>query len=170
MPQENNYNLSITAEELQTATQALQTFVNTLRPHLANLTADSRRELPKLGPRTLDFVLKAREYASLNPELAPVFLSTELFDADLAGLETLNTLQRTLQPIAEAIDDSILLAGSEAYQAALIYYRGVKTAADSNQPSAKTIRDDLSARFPNTRRANNNETGATIEEEGSTLA
>jgi hypothetical protein len=42
----------------------------------------------------------------------------------------------------------MMLAGSEAYIAALAYYNSVKQAAKMNVPGARAIYDDLSKRFP----------------------
>lgn len=153
MPQENLYELNIPAADLQAVQAAVQTLVNVLGPHLINLTLDERRELPKMGDKSLAFVRKAREYAANNPELVPAYLSVPMFDADLRSVETLSNLLRTLQPLVDNLEDSMVLAGSESYQAALCFYRAAKGAAVDGQPKAKTIVDDLAARFPQGTRA-----------------
>lgn len=99
------------------------------------------------------FVRKARDYAANNPDLVPRFLDLHMFEADLQGVDTLSNLLRTLQPLVDNLEDSLALTGSEAYQAALVFYRSVKSAALSGQPNAKTIADDLSVRFPTSGRA-----------------
>jgi len=45
------------------------------------------------------------------------------------------------------LDDTITVAGSEAYIAALAFYKSVKVAATMNVPGAQEIYDDLSKRF-----------------------
>ena len=55
---------------------------------------------------------------------------------------------RALSRIADRVDDSLLLSGSQAYAAALAYYQSVKAAAKLGQPGAAVIADDLSERFP----------------------
>lgn len=153
MPQENLFELNIPAADLQAVQAAVQTLNNVLGPHLVSVTAEGRRELLKMGDRSLAFVRKAREYAAGNPDLVPRFLDLQTFEADLRGIDTLTNLLRTLQPLLDNLEDSLALAGSEAYQAALVFYRSVKSAAQSGQPNAKTIADDLSARFPQGGRA-----------------
>lgn len=148
MPQENLFELNIPAADLQAVQSAVQTLTTALAPHLISLSRDTRRELPKMGDKSLAFVRKAREYAANNPELVPAFLNLQMFDADLRGVDTLNNLLRTLQPLVDNLEDSLVLSGSEAYQASLVFYRSVKAAAKSGQPNAKTITDDLSMRFP----------------------
>ena len=68
-------------------------------------------------------------------------------------MDTLNALLRTLQPLVDNMGDSVLLGGSEAYLAALVFYRSVRAAAQSGQLNAKTIYEDLSTRFPSGPRA-----------------
>ena len=148
MSQDNLFDLNIPAADLQDIQNALQTLTTKLGPHLISLSADNRRELPKMGDKSLAFVRKAREYAHNHPDLVPGFLNLDLFEADLRGVDTLNTLQRALAPLADNLEDSLMLSGSEAYQAALIFYRSVRAASQSGQPNAKTVYDDLSARFP----------------------
>jgi hypothetical protein len=41
-----------------------------------------------------------------------------------------------------------MVAGSEAYQTALLFYNSVKTAAAQDIPGAKEIYEELKARFP----------------------
>lgn len=152
MAQENLFELNLPAADLQNIQAALQTLTTTLAPHLISLSAETRRELPKMGDKSLAFVRKAREYAANNPELVPAYLSLELFEADLRGVDTLTNMLRVLQPLIANMEDSLILGGSEAYQAALTFYRSVKVAAQVGQLNAKTIADDLSARFPMTGR------------------
>jgi GrpB-like predicted nucleotidyltransferase (UPF0157 family) len=46
------------------------------------------------------------------------------------------------------VDDTTMVAGSEAYQFALIFYNSVKMAARQDIPGAKAIYEDLKKRFP----------------------
>ena len=45
-----------------------------------------------------------------------------------------------------------MVAGSEAYQAALMFYNAVKAAAAQDIPGAKEVYADLKARFPRVKR------------------
>ncbi|MDR1340305.1 MAG: hypothetical protein LBK58_09675 [Prevotellaceae bacterium] len=49
--------------------------------------------------------------------------------------------------LSDSIDDTVIIAGSDAYQAALIFYNAVK-AAPAHIPGAKEVYSDLKARFP----------------------
>ena len=148
MAQENLFDLNIPADDLQAVQEATQTLATKLAPHLTGISTEDRRALLKMGDKSLAFVRKAREYAHNHPDLVPGFLSLDLFESDLRAVDTLRNLQRVLQPVVDNLEDSLMLGGSEAYQAALVFYRSVRAAAQSGQPNAKTIYEDLSARFP----------------------
>jgi hypothetical protein len=70
------------------------------------------------------------------------------FDIDFTDSQVLIPVLNTVTQLANGIDDTKLAAGSEAYQAALLYYNGVQRAVDANIPGAKAIYDDLKIRFP----------------------
>jgi hypothetical protein len=54
--------------------------------------------------------------------------------------------------LSDGIDDTVMVAGSEAYQAALVFYNAVKAAAAQDIPGAKEVYSDLKARFPSIKR------------------
>jgi hypothetical protein len=49
--------------------------------------------------------------------------------------------------MCDNLRDTQMLAGSDAYTAALAYYNSVKQAAKMNVPNAKTIQEELGKRF-----------------------
>ena len=148
MPQQNLFELILTEAEIVEVETALATLDRVLGPKLKTLTADVRMEIPKMGDKTVSFVTKSREYAGKNNDLVPVFLDMAMLDADVSGFDRLRNYLQRLVPLTRAIEDSMMLAGSEAYQGALIFYRAVKMAAQAGIPNADIIYKDLSARFP----------------------
>jgi len=84
----------------------------------------------------------------LRTDLVPPFLDVPAFRVDLEALALLQNLSRELAPVQEALDDSILLCGSEAYQAALLFYNNLKAAQKAHVASAASVYEDLAARFP----------------------
>jgi hypothetical protein len=101
-----------------------------------------------MGDKTVACVQKTQEYARANAAFVPAFLDVTALSADLSAVSELRELAQGLSPISQALEDSITLSGSEAYQAALIFYGNVKNAAKTKVPGAAPIYDDLSARFP----------------------
>lgn len=148
MHQENQYELNIPDQDMQDILAAIDTLITKLSPHLISLTAENRREMLKMGDKSVAFVTKAKEYAELNPDLVPSYLDLSMFSADIKGVETLRNFAQYIGPLSLNIEDSLAISGSEAYQAALIFYRSVKMARISGVPNAKGIYEDLSSRFP----------------------
>jgi len=148
MAQPNNISVVLddaTWTEVKAAIGVLRT---KLVPALKTLSDQDRRELPKLGDKTTEFVRKAFEYTGIHPDLVPNFVDRAAFKTDLDALIALQNLERELAPVNDALADSSLMAGSEAYQAALLFYNNVKIAKKANLGSSATVYDDLSSRFP----------------------
>jgi hypothetical protein len=160
MSQQNFITVNIPEGDLTEIKAAIHVIREKLEPHLKSLSSKEKMELPKMGPKTLAFVQKSLEYCSQNSELVPSFLDVEEFTNDFKGVELLRELHQPLLQITESLDDSLTLVGSDAYQAALMYYTAVKGAKKANIPNAGTIYDDLSNRFPGKslkKNTNNNE-------------
>jgi hypothetical protein len=52
-----------------------------------------------------------------------------------------------LQQLSREVDDTAMLAGSEAFTQTLSFYNSVKQAARDNQPGAQALFDELKKRF-----------------------
>jgi hypothetical protein len=57
-----------------------------------------------------------------------------------------------IKQLEEAVEDTIMAAGSEAYHAALAFYHNVQAAAKDDIPGAKAIVENLKTRFPGGKR------------------
>jgi hypothetical protein len=123
-----------------------------LSPYLLFLTPEERHALAKMGDKTLSFVVKALEYAHRYPQLCPSYLNVSSFDVDMTDATGLRTLHITAKQLSDGIDDTVMVAGSEAYQAALVFYNAVKAAAVQDIPGAKEVYNDLKSRFPSIKR------------------
>jgi len=144
----NRIAFQISDADLQAVQGALQTLHSKLLPLLINLGPDDRRQLPKMGPKTVDFVSKTLTYARSNPQYQPSFIDLEDYAIDLAAVGLLREIQQPLAQITDMVEDTMLLSGSEALTAALTCYQAFKGAARANAPGAATIAADLATRFP----------------------
>jgi len=144
---ENRVSITISNEAITAINAAIATIEQNL-PTLINLTAEDRKSLPKMGDKTLAFVNKTLEYGKQNPQVVPSFLDIGEFEKDVQAVINLNKVLIPLQQLVEKLDDTTILAGSEAYSAALVFYNAVKGAAKAGVPGMKTVYDDLQARFP----------------------
>ncbi|MBL0745016.1 hypothetical protein [Chryseolinea lacunae] len=144
---ENLISISLTDAQWAEAEAAMQTLKKLFDGQLVTLSVKQRKSFAKMGDGSLPFTEKAVDYARRNPEFLPPFVKVEEFEADFKAARMLNALYQSMSQLADQIDDSMLLAGSEAYAAARSYYASVKTAAKARTMGAKTVEADLAARF-----------------------
>ena len=138
---------NIPDDDLQAVQAAVQTLQAKLVPYLVNIGPDEKRSLAKMGSKSVDFVSKTLTYASTNPQFKPAFVDIDSFSSDVTAFGVLRSLQQPVSQLADMLDDSLAITGSDAMNAALAYYQSVKTASKLNVPGAATITDDLSTRF-----------------------
>ncbi len=134
--------------ELQAIRDAVGVLNAKLLPKLKVLSLQDKKELPRMGDKSVSFVQKALEYGQLHEALRPPYLDLKAFDIDLKAVKDLQAIDRSLAPLVEALADSQALSASEAYLAALVFYANVKNAAKLKVPGAQGVYDDLSTRFP----------------------
>jgi hypothetical protein len=149
---ENQHTQAIPSMVLTQAQTKIDEARALLALYMLALTPVERRELPKMGEKTIGFVEKAYDFARQNPNLVPPYLEVDAFGVDFADAHGLWTLLNTVQQLEEAVDDTEMIAGSEAYQAALVFYQSVKMAAAQDIPGAKAVYEELKTRFPRTGR------------------
>jgi len=153
MSQQNLVSFSIPEADMAEITAAIGTLKSKLLPALRVLSPDEKGGLAKMGDKTVSFVQKSLEHCTANPELAPQFLDVTEFASDVRAVESLRGIYGPMSQITDALGDTMILAGSDAYAAALVFYNSVRTAQKSNVVKAGTIFDDLSTRFPGRQKA-----------------
>ena len=146
MPQQNVFSLELNQQDIAEINKAIATLKAKLMPALKSMNYEEKNELPKMGDKTIAFVTKAMEHCESNPDLVPPFLDTEEFKKDMKAIETLRSFY-SLEQLG-MLSGNLILAGSDAYSAALMFYGSVKSAKKSNVTKAGSIYDDLSSRFP----------------------
>lgn len=152
MSAKNQISINIPDAILAEVTAKLADIKNALAPYMQGLTKEERHDLPKMSNKSFSFVSKANEYCSRNPEFTPAFMDASDLHTDFKAVSALKPLNDLCEQICSDINDTMLLAGSEAYTASLMYYSNVKLAAKTGQSSARPIFEDLSERFHGQRR------------------
>lgn len=147
MSTKNSISIQIPEAELQTARDAVNTIKTILSPYLVALSPSERQTLPKMGDGTLPFVEKVMEYAQEDGQFLPPFLDLQEMDKDWTTVKSLMPILREIQQLNSNLNDTVTLAGSEAYVGALGYYNSVKYGAKMNAADAKVIYEDLRQRF-----------------------
>lgn len=144
----DNYEFQVDPADLQAVKDAINVITEKLVPQLIALTPEERRDIPKMGDKTVAFVTKAIEYMQEFPELVPKYVEAQPAKIDLAAVQTLLPLNSQFTKLQEMTSDSSMLSGSEAYGSALSFYNSVKLQAKENVPGAKNVYEDLKTRFP----------------------
>jgi hypothetical protein len=111
---ENQYIQVIPSTVLTQAQAKIDEAKTLLAPYLLALTPAERRELPKMGEKTIAFVEKAYDFARQNPNLIPPYLDVGAFGVDFSDAHGLWTLLNTVRQLEEGISDTEMTAGSVA--------------------------------------------------------
>ncbi len=97
-----------------------------LLPFLTDLTPGERQSLPKMGDRSRAFVERSLELARGDDSFLPRNLDVAAFGKDLALWQSLEPVRARLARLLELVEDTQIVAGSEAYLAALEVYAAAK--------------------------------------------
>ena len=143
----NRISTTIPGDVVTRVTENLNQIKTLLQPYVQGLTVQERRRLPKMGDDSFTFVSKVTDYCNSNPEFCPSYVDVDELATDFSLADELKTVRDLCEQIFSNVDDTILLAGSEAYASSLMYYGSVKGAAKTGQANAKPIYDDLRQRF-----------------------
>ncbi len=144
----NNHKQSIPDEILAQVVAKLNEVNALINPFAITLTAADRKDMLKMGEKSISFVEKALELSKSNAEFIPSYLNVVDFEIDLKDAKNLLVAENISEQIYNAINDTIMVAGSEAYYAALCYYNSVQLAANMNTQGAKAVNDELKKKFP----------------------
>ena len=147
MSQPDRISFILSDTEKSEVDAAVATLKKTLLPHLISLSPADRKEIAKMGDKSRAFAQKSLEHCKRNPELVPAILDVTAFEIDMKGVETLDSFYEPLLQIVEMIDDSMMLSGSEAMNAARMHYASIQIAAKNRIAGASTINDDLATRY-----------------------
>ncbi|RVT76699.1 hypothetical protein EOD40_09375 [Flavobacterium sufflavum] len=93
------------------------------------------------------FAEDALNAAVNNPTLVPAYLSVPNMQNDLTLFTQMDEISGLANQLCERIDDTKMLAGSEAYNVALSLYKSFGSAADAGVVGADSIVDQLKQRF-----------------------
>lgn len=144
---ENRIAFSLTEAEKTQLLQHLQAIVQIIQPQSVVLSAEDISGLAKMADGNLPFTEKAISYMATAPQFKPNFVNTSDAEIDLEAYKISKQFLTYALQVSKSIGDISLLSGSEAYSAALAYYKNVKFYADAKQPGAKEIYEELSKRF-----------------------
>lgn len=147
MSSDNRISVSISPETKAQVIAKIRE-LKSLMPFLINLTLDERKDIVKLKDKSVAFDQKCASYMAARPELIPGFIDTAELTKDRALMADLADIFRELNMLNEGVEDTMSLAGSEAFMADLAFYQSVRQAAKRGVPGSDAIYYDLRLRFP----------------------
>lgn len=147
MPNDNLISESISAEDIQAVKDALA-LVRDKLPFLVSLHPQERREMAKMGEKSIGFDEKCTLYMSNHAEFVPGFLDLAEVARDRALRARILEFWSTLNALTQQVDDTLMVVNQDIWMANLAYYQSVREAAKRGRPNAQTLYDDLRTRFP----------------------
>nr|WP_315131482.1 hypothetical protein [uncultured Flavobacterium sp.] len=142
----NRTNITATAAQITAVKTALQTITTNL-PFLIGLTVEERVALPAIDVNNKAFAEDAISAGLNNATLIPSYVSVPSMQNDMTLFNQLEEISGIVNQLQEKLEDTKLLAGSEAYTSALALYKLFGAASDAGVPGTDAIVTQLKARF-----------------------
>src|SRR3954470_16457997 len=130
---ENNISASLTATD-KNDIKAHIDGIKSICTFLKNLTPKERQKLFKMGMKSGGFVSGVLKVMKANPGAVPTAFPMSEFEKDYQLYLDLQFVLSHLGPLAEGIEDTLLLLGSELMQQGVAGYKIIKQAARTNSP------------------------------------
>lgn len=141
---------TLTPQDIESIIAALKTIQDQL-PFLVGLSTQERRQLAKMGRKSQTFAVRSLDMAMQHSDLMPRHLNVEEARRDIALFEALNPILQAVNHLRELLEDTQMLAGSEAYAAARLAYNSAKVSG--KKLGLDDVMDDLSKQFRRSRKA-----------------
>jgi hypothetical protein len=146
----NNRMDTVMSDEQRSAVKAAFETIKANMPFLTGITVDERIALPKINVSNKVFTEDAINAIANNTELLPAYLNVEHMKNDLTLYMQLDELLGLARQTVELMEDTQMLAGSEAYSSALTAYKLFQAASEAGLKGSDAIYDSLKARFAQT--------------------
>jgi len=121
--------------------------IETTLSFLIGLTVDERIQLPKINVANKSFTQDAINAVVDNAAMLPAYLDQTAMQNDMNLYIQLDKIASRMRQVLEKIDDTQMLAGSEAFVAALTAYKLFAAAASAGVAGSDAVYDTLKERF-----------------------
>ncbi len=142
----NKVSVKITPEKVAAVNDLLDKLTGEF-DFTVGLVSQDRKGLPKMGRKHLDLVDRSLKYAENKPEYLPNYLPLEEFKKDIDLYGWLRQVQKKLGLLSNNLKTTSMVAESEAYETARIYYNNAKLAARGGDENAEVIANELAVHF-----------------------
>jgi hypothetical protein len=134
----NLISTSISEEKIKEITLAIDR-INSQLPTLVTLSNEEISSLPKVSYKNIDFIHEVLDFADTYPDLIPAHIDVQEIRKDLQLIESLSKILKPMKKLVKKLEDSTLLAGSEAYIPSLAIYNSVKAGTTRSRSHNLTI-------------------------------
>lgn len=141
---ENRIDAALSDANRDTVLQLIQDIRSKL-PFLIDLTIEERKSLPKMGDKSRAFVAQALTVAEQDDSYLPRSFDVAEMRQDVELTESLFPILTSVTQLAELVEDTYTLAGSDAYSAALVVYQSAKQ--NGKGAALDALVDTLGQRF-----------------------
>ena len=121
----NLISTSISQEQINEIIAAIDR-INAKLPTLVSLTNEELSSLPKVSYKNIDFIHEVLDFVDTYPDLVPPDIDVQEIRKDVLLIESLTKILTPMKKLVKKLEDSALLAGSEAYIPSLAIYNSVK--------------------------------------------
>ncbi|MCD9856306.1 hypothetical protein LUD75_16400 [Epilithonimonas sp. JDS] len=142
----NRLNITATPAQITAVKTAYQTILTNLS-FLLGLTTEERSSLPAIDVNNKTFTEDAISAGVNNAALLPAYVSPTAMQTDLTLFSQLDELIALHNQLGEKLQDTQLLAGSEAYVGALTLYKLFASAAEAGVAGSDAVYNQLKQRF-----------------------
>jgi hypothetical protein len=139
MKYSNQISVTIEKKDLNEILDALN-FIDDKLCDLVRLTSEELASLPKMKKHTISFVTENLELAEKNPELVPSDVDLVEIKKDIELVKSIDNILKPIKKLTKKLNDSAVLASSEAYLPSLAIYNAVKAHAIRNKKKDSTIK------------------------------
>ncbi len=153
--EQNLVNAELTISDAAEINTALES-IHSKMPFLISLSAQDRVSILKLGDGMRPVVEISANVITEHPEIMPGTFNCEDFKKDFNLMKALEPLSQKLQLLKQAVDDTILAAGSDSLSQALEVYSEVKNHKDKI-PGLNAIYNEMKAYFSRKRNKNSDQ-------------
>ena len=105
--------------------------IEELLPDLVTLSNEKLASLPKVSLSTIEFVYETLELVDKYPTLIPQDVEVPEIRKDAELIGSIYKILKPLRKLVRRLEDSAVLAGSEAYLPSMAIYNAVKTVGKS---------------------------------------
>ncbi len=146
---QNNRIDTIVSDADMTAAKQHFTDLVTLLPFLKGLEKEEKKGMQGIHVANKQFVQDCINEMDQDPSMLPSFIDVNNVKNDFNLYNQLDQLQVFAQDFVDKLGDTQYLAGAEAYNVCLIYYRIAEAAAKAGLPGADERYNRLKSRFEN---------------------